>query len=91
MINTSEDEKSHVDHNVTSSFKVTREGHAIGNSWNDFLWPKKPRKQKKNVHHSSTTTTRIRNHALKYDAFDVIDDVIGVTWHLKNILQPRLG
>ena len=30
-------EKSQVDHNVTFSFKVTREGHANGNSWNDFF------------------------------------------------------
>ena len=29
--------KSQVDHNVTFSFKVTREGHAFGNSWNDFF------------------------------------------------------
>ena len=34
--NTSRDNKRHVDHDVTSSFKVTREGHVIGNSWNDF-------------------------------------------------------
>ena len=35
--NTSRDNKSHVDHDVTSSFKVTRKVHVIGNSWNDFL------------------------------------------------------
>ena len=36
--NTSRNNKSHVDHDVTFSFKVTRESHAIGNSWNDFLY-----------------------------------------------------
>ena len=71
--NASRNSKSH----VTFSFKVTRESHAIGNSWNDFFDLKNLGNKK--VHHSSTTTTSIRNHALKYDAFDVIDDVIGVT------------
>ena len=28
---------SHVDHDVTFSFNVLRESHAIDNSWNDFL------------------------------------------------------
>ena len=34
--NTSKNNKSHVDHDVTFSFKVTREGHAIDNSLNEF-------------------------------------------------------
>ena len=34
--NTNRDNKSQVDHDVTSSFEVTRESHVIGNSWNDF-------------------------------------------------------
>ena len=62
-MNTSRDEKDHEDHNVTFSFKVTREGHEIGNSWNDLFDLKHLGNQK--VHHSSITTTRIRNHALK--------------------------
>ena len=88
-MNTSRNNKSHVDHDVTFSFKIRREGHAIGNSWNDFSDLKNLGNKKD--HFYSTTTTRIRNHALKYDAFDVIDDFLGVTWHFKNILRPRLG
>ena len=36
--NTSRNNKSHVyrDRDVTFSFKVTRDGHANGDSWNEF-------------------------------------------------------
>ena len=74
-MNISRDEKVHVDHNVTFSFKVTREGHAIGNSWIDFFDLKNLGNKK--VHYFTTTTTILKNHALKNDVFDVIDDVIG--------------
>ena len=60
--------KSHVDHDLTFGFKVTRKIHAIGNSWNDFRDLNNIRNKK--VDRSSTTTTRIRNHGLKYDAHE---------------------
>ena len=34
--NTSRNNKSHIDRNVTFSFKVTHDGHANGDSWNEF-------------------------------------------------------
>ena len=34
--NTDRNDICHVDHDVTFSFKVKREGHANGNSWKDF-------------------------------------------------------
>ena len=34
--NTSRNNKSHVDRDVTFSFKVTRDSHANGDSWNEF-------------------------------------------------------
>ena len=37
VTNTSKDNKSHVDRDVTFRSMVTRKGHVIGNSWNDFL------------------------------------------------------
>ena len=47
---------------MTFSFKVTREGLATGNSWNDFSDLKNLGTKK--GHRSSTITTRIRNHAM---------------------------
>ena len=73
---------------MTFGFKVTRESHAMGNSWNDFL--ELNNLANKKVYRSSTTTTVIKNHALKYDAFDVIGNIIGVTWNFKTILHLRV-
>ena len=75
---------------MTYSFKVTRKGHVIGNSWNDFPDLKNIRNKKKFIA-LAQLQPEIDNHASKYDAFDVIGDVIGITWHFKNILDPDLG
>ena len=45
--NTSRNNKSHVDRDVTFSFKVTRDGHANGDSWNEFRDLKTSRNNKK--------------------------------------------
>ena len=87
--NTSKNKKkSRIDHGVIFSFKVTRESHVNGDSWNDF--PDLNYLETKKDHRSSTTIHRIINTALKHDAFDVIGDIIGLTWHFKNILRHCL-
>ena len=41
--------KSDVDHDVNFSFKVTREGYANGDSWNEFHDLKSLRDNKKSI------------------------------------------
>ena len=82
---TSRDKKSHVDHDVTFSFKVTREGHVIGNSWNDFLDLKNLGNNKK-IQCGRTNTSRDNKSHVDHDltsSFKVTrkGHVIGNSWN----------
>ena len=55
-----------------------RKGHVIGNSWNDFP-DLKNLGNKKMFIALAQLQPEFDIHASKYDAFDVIGDVIGIT------------
>ena len=56
----------HVDHNVTFSFKVKREGHASGDSWNEFSDLKSLQNNNKN-HRGRTNTSRDNKGHVDHD------------------------
>ena len=75
---------------MTFGFKVSHKCHAIGNSWNDFIGLITLGNNK--VYRTiAQLQPALDNHGLQYDACDVIGDIIGITWHFKNILHHRLG
>ena len=64
--NTGRNDICHVDHDVTFSFKVMREGHANGDSWNEFPDLKSLRNNKKN-HRGRTNTSRDNRSYVDHD------------------------